>query len=442
VLRTLQQADVLGGPPFLGINLFYLFSNRNWYSFAPLIGSLEQRPWFHQVKIQRFRPMIASQLSGPFHAPTIIAYSFSTPQAPSIATEITKLRKQIHPNVLLIAGGAHPSGDPEQTLNLGFDGVIVGEGEKSFPELIYAVKENIPLDNADIPGVIWNLDDGSHIKVEFGPPLNLDQHSSFSKTEHLYPPIEITRGCPYSCAYCQVPNLHPKMRHRSIDRILEIVFTYREIFQKKGRIPTDIRFITPNALAFANSSPQKGFTAIEQLLTEISTLPNTQVFFASFPSEIRPEFLTEETAALIKQYATNQEIVIGGQSASNNLLKAIQRGHTAEIIETAVEIALQYHLIPHVDIIFGLPSETPEDQEQTMKLINSLVKIGAIPRIHHFIPLAGTPFYTKSPSPIKSKYRNQIGRLMRMGKAKGSFEHQMTIAYQVVRFIQSRKKTK
>ncbi len=72
-----------------------------------------------------------------------------------------------------------------------------------------------------------------------------------------------------------------------------------------------------------------------------------------------------------------------------------------------------------------------------MQLIESLIKKGAVPRIHHFIPLAGTPYYTKSPAPVASTHRKRIGQLLRAGKAKGSFEHQQTIAYQIVNFIRN-----
>jgi len=225
------------------------------------------------------------------------------------------------------------------------------------------------------------------------------------------------------------------MRHRSLDRILEIVHVYREVFKRKGRQPTDVRFITPNALAFANSHSRKGFEAIEQLLKEISSLPQTRVFFASFPSEIRPEYLTDAAAAIIKKYAANHEIVIGGQSASDELLKAIRRGHTAETIEEAVDVALRFRLKPLVDIILGLPPETPEDQAQTMRLIDTLIEKGAVPRIHHFIPLAGTSYYTKRPAPISLEHRKRIGTLMQTGKARGAFEHQLSTAYQVVNFL-------
>ncbi|MFQ6126999.1 MAG: TIGR04013 family B12-binding domain/radical SAM domain-containing protein [Candidatus Heimdallarchaeota archaeon] len=418
----------------MDIKLFYLYRSWNWYSFASLIGSLEQVPWFSVLDVHRLAPSTTPLTVNASHSPKIIAHSFSTPNLPNITEEISLLRKKHKQNTFFIAGGSHPSGDPHGTLKLGFDGVLVGEGEQSFIDLLYTIKEGIPLDAAEIPGLLL-AEDSHDTEPTLPPPIDLDRYPSFSKMEHLYPPIEITRGCPYSCSYCQVPRLHSKMRHRSLSRVIEIVHAYRDVFRKKRRQPTDIRFITPNALTFANSHPQKGFEAIEQLLKDISSLPQTQVFFASFPSEIRPEYLTEEAALIIQKYAANREIIIGGQSASDELLKSIQRGHTADTIEEAVDIALHYHLKPLVDFILGLPPETPEDQAQTMQLIETLIKKGAVPRIHHFIPLAGTPYYTIPPAPVALTHRKRIGELMRTGKVKGAFEHQRTIAYRIVNYI-------
>ena len=152
-----------------------------------------------------------------------------------------------------------------------------------------------------------------------------------------------------------------------------------------------------------------------------------------------PEYLTEEAAELIKRYSTNNEIVVGGQSASNELLEMIRRGHTAAAIYAAVEIATQYHLTPLVDIILGLPSETFEIQKQTIQMIEQLVDKGAIPRIHHFIPLAGTPYYTEHPADVHIEHRKRIGQLMHAGKVRGSFEYQRKLALSVVNFLQTWK---
>ncbi|MEZ5334950.1 MAG: radical SAM protein [Methanolobus sp.] len=43
-------------------------------------------------------------------------------------------------------------------------------------------------------------------------------------------PLEISRGCPFRCRYCQTPRLFGnKMRHRSIDSIVKYAKYYRDL---------------------------------------------------------------------------------------------------------------------------------------------------------------------------------------------------------------------
>jgi len=123
----------------------------------------------------------------------IIAYSFTTPQVVKVAEEVRLLRKLYGSDIILIAGGPHPTGDPYQTIKLGFNVIILGEGEQSFVKVIQAIKEGNPFEIADIPGIVW-MENETYHKTKPAPPIDLNQHPSFSTTHHLYPPIELTRG--------------------------------------------------------------------------------------------------------------------------------------------------------------------------------------------------------------------------------------------------------
>jgi len=57
----------------------------------------------------------------------------------------------------------------------------------------------------------------------------LDEHPPFD-SRRLCGPIEITRGCPHACAYCQTPRLFGHtVRHRSIPSIVEAAGAYRDV---------------------------------------------------------------------------------------------------------------------------------------------------------------------------------------------------------------------
>ncbi|MEZ5334949.1 MAG: cobalamin-dependent protein [Methanolobus sp.] len=65
----------------------------------------------------------------------VMIYSFASRQKNSIFKEV----KKADTYSIYVAGGPHPSGAPDETLEY-FDYVVIGEGEKLLPELIEAIK--------------------------------------------------------------------------------------------------------------------------------------------------------------------------------------------------------------------------------------------------------------------------------------------------------------
>jgi B12-binding domain/radical SAM domain protein len=194
---------------------------------------------------------------------------------------------------------------------------------------------------------------------------------------------------------------------------------------------TDIRFISPNAFAYGSSDgKQINIEALEDLLKSIREVIGNKgrIFFGTFPSEVRPEFVIPEAVELVKRYCNNDNLVIGGQTGSERMLKFIHRGHSVEDIYKAVEITIKLGLKANVDFIFGLPGETEEDKIQTLRVIKDLTKMGARIHAHTFIPLVGTPFGDMKPGKIDEKTRKEIQRLISQGKLYGEWEKQERIA--------------
>ncbi len=73
---------------------------------------------------------------------TIFAVSFSTPQLQKVGNVLAKLKRKFGNKIIYLAGGPHPTGDPERTLKLGFDAVVMEEGEETFSELAGRIKNN------------------------------------------------------------------------------------------------------------------------------------------------------------------------------------------------------------------------------------------------------------------------------------------------------------
>lgn len=332
----------------------------------------------------------------------IMLYSFASAQAEEVYSEVDNARAA-GTEAIFVAGGPHPSALPDEALKH-FDFVVIGEGEETLPELIRAIEDD--LDPSTVKGIAYACQ-GEVRLTEPRASVDLDLYPPFSK---ILAPIEISRGCPWGCTYCQTPRLFGScMRHRSIS-----------IIEKYARRHRDIRFTSPNSLAYGSDGRRPRLDKVESLLKALSS-QNKPIYFGTFPSEVRPEFVSREALEIISKYCANKSISLGGQSGSPAVLQAIGRGHGREEIEDACDLALEFGLTPQVDLIFGLPSETQEDQDLTLDLVRWIVAKGGKVRAHSFTPLPGTPLAGTRPAPLADEVAACLGRLALEGRLSGSW---------------------
>ncbi|HOJ92449.1 MAG TPA: TIGR04013 family B12-binding domain/radical SAM domain-containing protein [Dictyoglomaceae bacterium] len=405
----------------MSYKLVFYNSKDNKYSINALLGAVEEDQNLEYIPIYfapekdpiSFLKKIVDDKSQ-----IIFCISFFTTQFFNIKNLIENVKEEF-PEIILIAGGPHPSGNPYSALKLGFDIVIRGEGEKAFPN------------------VINKLINGMRLKsiYEEKQRINLDDYFSFSKKFGRFGPIEISRGCPYVCYFCQTPQIFgANVRHRSISKVLEIV----EFMSEKNL--KDIRFITPNAFSYGSSDGKNiNLQAIEELLSGIRKIIGKEgrIFFGSFPSEVRPEYVTEETIEIIKTYADNDNVVIGAQSGSQKILDLSHRGHKVADIYRAVEVTAKNGLKPNVDFIFGLPYEEEADIELTTEVILDLIKLGAKIHAHTFMPLPQTPFSKFPPGKISEEIKKTINKLIPKGVIFGNFREQEKLAWNLYNYFSS-----
>ncbi len=104
----------------------------------------------------------------------------------------------------------------------------------------------------------------------------------------------------------------------------------------------------------------------------------------------------------------------------------MKRSHNVENIINSCEIINKTGFIPHVDILFGTPTETYEDRLETFELIDIITKKhrGKI-HLHYFIPLPGTAWSRKKAEKIEEISVNKINKLIETGRADGEFSKQL-----------------
>jgi len=340
----------------------------------------------------------------------VVCFSFFSNQTQETKKFVAKLRKKFKDRIFLAAGGPHPTGDPCGTIKMGFDVVIIGEGEETFP----AVLKKIILARS------WKTEKGiafrQGTKVKLTgmlKPIDINEYSAVSKKYDTFGSIEITRGCPFACSYCQTSHIFGrKLRHRSIKNIISAAALIKKRYTQKHE-NIYLRFISPNAFAYGSSDGKKiDLAKLEKLLSGLRKIAGKKIkiYFGTFPSEVRPEHVTKETVALIKKYCDNDNLVIGAQSGSKKILDKCKRGHTVGDIYNAAKTAISFGIKPNIDFIFGLPGETEEDAKRTADVMQDLIKIGARIHCHIFSPLPQTAFCNKPAGkihPIIRKFLNK-----------------------------------
>jgi B12-binding domain/radical SAM domain protein len=378
----------------------------NTYSFNALAGALDAAPGFERLRIDLPRTpaelcaVTADRLRTARRA--VVALSMMTCQFEESARLMAGLRARWGERVLLLAGGPHPSARPEEVLRAGADAVFAGEAEGTFPQALEAILDG---------GAARSFAGGGVLRGE--APVDLDAAASISPARGMFGPIEITRGCAFACGYCQTSHLFgTRLRHRSVDRIVGQALALRAIDRKV------VRLLSPNAFSYGSPDGRRvDLAALRELLAALRAAVGrgAKILFAHFPSEARPEHVTEETLALLREFADNDEIVIGAQSGSPRVLEACGRGHTVEDVLGAVALARRRGYKVIVDFIFGLPGEEEEDRRASLGAMERIVRLGGRVHPHLFAPLPQTAMAGAAPGSVEGAFARAVAALQARG---------------------------
>ncbi|HUT85478.1 MAG TPA: radical SAM protein [Elusimicrobiales bacterium] len=275
-----------------------------------------------------------------------------------------RLKKE---NVKIIMGGVHPTFLARQTLkDSKCDFVIVGEGEKALLKLI----QNNFIPNG-IKGVYCeeNLKNASECLEKAEIIANLDE-LPFPDWEQLDPnkypkaphgaivknfPIGVimtTRGCPYECSFCASPGFYDKkIRFRTPENIISEIkylidtFGVREIHFEDDNLTID----------------RKHVEKICNLILE----HGINISWAC-PNGIRADKIDEELLYLMKKSGCYY-FAYGIESANQKIIDGVKKREKIETIEKSINMAAKAGISCQGFFIFGLPGETKDTIEQTIR---------------------------------------------------------------------------
>ena len=145
------------------------YQKQNIYSFNALIAAIETEHKLNDIEIYFIRGYenLYNDLEkiSDSHVKTVLGISFFTTQLWEISDLVKSLRDKYKNTVLFIAGGPHPTGDPEGTLKMGFDLVVRGEGEETLIHILENAKNNKNFN--DVKGIAYLGKDNNLISVSY-----------------------------------------------------------------------------------------------------------------------------------------------------------------------------------------------------------------------------------------------------------------------------------
>jgi len=377
--------------PMPNLRVFFRVTPLTRLSFPLLLNAWESIPGAPAVLVVNNPPEEARRGD-------VVLYSFLTTQLPDLHDEILSLRKR---KVIPVAGGPHAAADPEFTRRVGFQSVIIGDGE------------------AALTGLAHDLAAGLDLRPEYngGRCNDISKWLPVSHSVPTLPPLELMRGCGHNCAYCAVP-LSGKPRFRSLD-------SARSFMRRlHGFGACRVNFISPSALEYRDPHSGKGpYDSVAELLTTARRIGFRHIEYGIFPSEIRPGSLDSEWVRLLRVFVSHRRLTLGAQSGYPERLRHLRRGHTIEDVEASVIVANDAGFAVNLDVMVGFPCESQEELHTTLDFICRMHRGYRVhTQVHHFMPLPGTALEYGFPSFPGIQDKERLTRMERDGLITGQWK--------------------
>jgi tRNA-2-methylthio-N6-dimethylallyladenosine synthase len=175
--------------------------------------------------------------------------------------------------------------------------------------------------------------------------------------------VTIQIGCDNTCAFCIVPSV----RGREISRPLEEIVAEVEALAAAGVV--EVTLLGQNVNSYGRDGARRPRPRFAELLQAVGAVPGIRRvrFTSPHPKDLRPEVM----AAMAETPAVCEHLHLPLQAGSNDVLKAMHRGYTAEryLQRLAAARAAVPDLAVTTDIIVGFPGETDDDFAATLDVV-------------------------------------------------------------------------
>ena len=329
---------------------------------------------------------------------------------------------------IVIAGGPI-SFNPEAFAPF-FDAILIGDGEKAFPEIIQTVKighkkglsrEEV-LKNLNSHSGIYipalhtphfisddlgdrplrsDMSDSQFVKAVHIPALDVENYPEkplvpLISTEHDRLAMEIMRGCTRGCRFCHAGMTSRPTRELPLDDVVRLMTTALE--------NTGYDEVSLLSLSTAD------YSDIVNLIAEIKEKLEDSQISLSYPS-LRLDAFTEDIVSILSGRKTG--LTFAPEAGSERLRRVINKDLTDEDLFNALKIASDRGW-RSVKLYFmiGLPSETDEDvwaivdlAKKCRELMKSSLKKPLHVSIGVYSPKPHTPFQRFGMIEIEEAFR-------------------------------------
>ncbi len=345
--------------------------------------------------------------------PYMIGITVVTSAYPS-AVELCKAARTCCTDVKIILGGPHPTALPESALEeTRADAVIIGEGEKTMIDLTVSEDWN------KVAGIAYlDSKSGKFVKTEpreietdidklawpawqlIGPDKYPNSPHGIISKNFPTAPIITSRGCPYDCSFCAVNNIwQHKFRRRSPKNVVdEMEYLAKTFGVKEIHIEDD------------------NFTLVREHAEKISQEILDRKLNISWkcPNGVRADRLDIDLLKLMKKSGCYL-LAFGIESGSDEILKRHSKAIDKAKIKEAVKMCKEVGIETQGFFILGLPGETKETIDETIRFSKELELDWAYFSI--FTPFPGSALWNE----LKAKTKNIDWSLFKQSTVARSF---------------------
>jgi anaerobic magnesium-protoporphyrin IX monomethyl ester cyclase len=294
------------------------------------------------------------------------------------AAEIVQRAKEHDPSIVTMMGGPHVSFDTMNSMinYPGIDMIVRGEGEDTISELTPLLKDNDEWDK--VRGIVFKRDGEIIFTEPRGWIEDLDKLPMPAR--HLLPmsryqalgfPVSITtsRGCPYSCIFCQGRRMvGSRVRLRSSDSVVDEIEHVLSYGIDRINVADDL------------------FTANKERVKDICGKIKERGLKFAWSAFARVNTVDRETLKIMRDTGCDS-VSFGVESGNQEILKNIKKGITLDQVRQAVNLCRELGIIAHTSFVVGLPGESPATLNETKRFAANL---GSLYGYHFLAPFPGT----------------------------------------------------